>query len=112
WPGNVRELGGVLYRAALRAPSECISPEHLVLAHIKRPRREFAVLTPAEAHQLYELHGRNKSAAARAAAVPRSTFRGWLERGEAGRTNTPGIRSCPGARTPAARARRSGSGES
>lgn len=112
WPGNVRELGGVLYRAALRAPSECIGPEHLVLAHIKRPRREFAVLTPAEAHQLYELHGRNKSAAARAAAVPRSTFRGWLERGEADKTNTPGIRSCPGARTPAARARRSGSGES
>ncbi|HEY6727228.1 MAG TPA: sigma 54-interacting transcriptional regulator [Polyangiaceae bacterium] len=114
WPGNVRELGGVLYRAGLRAPSECIEPEHLALVHTKRPRRELAVLTPAEAHQLYEVHGRNKSAAARAAAVPRSTFRGWLERGAVDRAEAsyPGLRSCPGALDPGAPGRRSGSGES
>jgi transcriptional regulator with GAF, ATPase, and Fis domain len=80
WPGNVRELYGVLYRAGLRAPSECIGPEHLVLGSNQRRRTELVVLTPAEARQLYELHGRNTSAAARAACVPRSTFRGWLER--------------------------------
>jgi DNA-binding NtrC family response regulator len=114
WPGNVRELGGVLYRAGLRAPAECIGPEHLALVPTKRPRRELAVLTPAEAQQLYELHGRNKSAAARAASVPRSTFRGWLERGsvEPDETSYPGIRSCPGALDLGARVRRSGSGES
>ena len=84
WPGNVRELGGVLYRAGLRAPSESIEPEHLLLGSTKRRRRELAVLTPREARELYELHGRNKSAAARAADVPRSTFRGLLERDDAG----------------------------
>lgn len=118
WPGNVRELGGVLYRAGLRAPSECIEPEHLALGSTKRRRRELALLTPSEAHELYELHGRNKSAAARAASVPRSTFRGWLERGslepfEASHpgVRNPGVRSCPGALAPGAPVRRSGSDE-
>ncbi|HEU5072761.1 MAG TPA: sigma 54-interacting transcriptional regulator [Polyangiaceae bacterium] len=113
WPGNVRELGGVLYRAGLRAPSECIEPEHLVLGSTKRRRPELAVLTPAEARELYELHGRNKSAAARAAAVPRSTFRGWLDRGslEQDAGVHPRVRSCPGALAPDAPVPRSGSGE-
>jgi len=113
WPGNVRELGGVLYRAGLRAPYECIEAEHLVLGSPKRRRREPAVLTPAEARELYELHGRNKSAAARAASVPRSTFRGWLEQGrpEPDDAGYPGVRSCPGALAPGVPGRRSGSGE-
>lgn len=113
WPGNVRELGGVLYRAGLRAPSESIEPDHLVLGGAKRRRRELAVLTPDEARQLYELHGGNKSAAARAAAVPRSTFRGWLERAasEQCESGYRGLRSCPGAPRLDAPVRRSGSGE-
>ena len=80
WPGNVRELGGVLYRAALTATSASIMPHDLVLAESFKKRRRPHLLDPTEARQLYELHGKNKSAAARAARVPRSTFRGWLER--------------------------------
>lgn len=79
WPGNVRELLGVLYRAALRAPTDVIEPEHIEIGALPRSRRAAVVLTPGEARELYERHGRNKSAAARAARVPRSTFRGWLE---------------------------------
>jgi hypothetical protein len=46
----------------------------------KRRAAASAFMSPADAHKLYELHGKNISAAARAASVPRSTFRGWLER--------------------------------
>lgn len=82
WPGNVRELLGTLYRAALNTPTEVIETEHIELGALPRPRQPAVVLSPGEARELFERHGRNKSAAARAARVPRSTFRGWLEREE------------------------------
>ncbi len=81
WPGNVRELASALYRAALCCRSGSIDACHLRLGGAVRKRRAANALKPSEARELYELHGRNTSAAARAARVPRSTFRGWLERG-------------------------------
>lgn len=76
WPGNVRELGAVLYRAATSADSE-IAARHVDEASRKAPlgRR------PArDARALLEECTGNVSQAARAAGVPRSTFRAWLAR--------------------------------
>lgn len=79
WPGNVRELYGTLYRAAVQATSEEIGPAELGRAlPALTPSR--CALQPAEARRLLEQHGGNVSAAARAARVPRSTFRTWLKR--------------------------------
>ncbi len=74
WPGNVRELGAVLYRAAASAEFE-ISARHVdeasrLTPHARRPARD--------ARALLEQCGGNVSQAARAAGVPRSTFRAWL----------------------------------
>lgn len=80
WPGNVRELSSVLYRAALRSGGSVLEPQHLELGRAASRRTPSAFLTPSDARDLYERHGKNISAAARAARVPRSTFRGWLER--------------------------------
>lgn len=80
WPGNVRELFGVLYRAAALAPGEALSPGHLQIqskAASHKPR-----LLMQQALELLDVHG-NVSAAARAAGVPRSTFRSVIERGRA-----------------------------
>lgn len=76
WPGNVRELFGALYRAAVHAPGVEISAGRLrCRSSSTRPRA-----LPAErAQELLDVHG-NVSAAARAAGVPRSTFRSILER--------------------------------
>lgn len=79
WPGNVRELFGALYRAAALAPGEELAPGHLQI-HAKsssnKPR-----LVVQQALELLDVHG-NVSAAARAAGVPRSTFRSVIERGK------------------------------
>lgn len=80
WPGNVRELKGVLYRAAL-----CNERREIDAAHIDiRRRPSFAAGRPAseaiDAVALLERHHGNVSAAARAARVPRSTFRAWLDK--------------------------------
>lgn len=80
WPGNVRQLSSVLYRAALRSNGSLLEPQHLELGRVGTRRTPNALLKPSEARELYEQHGKNISAAARAARVPRSTFRGWLER--------------------------------
>ena len=80
WPGNVRQLGSVLYRAALRSRGTAMEPEHLDFGRVPTRRSTNTLLNPHEARELYERHGKNVSAAARAARVPRSTFRGWLER--------------------------------
>jgi DNA-binding NtrC family response regulator len=75
WPGNVRELGAVLYRAAASADHE-IAARHIDEAsrqaapHARRPAQD--------AHALLEQCSGNVSRAARAAGVPRSTFRAWL----------------------------------
>jgi len=74
WPGNVRELGAVLYRAAASAEYE-IAARHIdeasrLAPHARRPGQD--------ARALLELCAGNVSRAARAAGVPRSTFRAWL----------------------------------
>jgi transcriptional regulator with GAF, ATPase, and Fis domain len=78
WPGNVRELASVVYRAAVAADDQVVE-----LAVVERslpkpvgPRR----LRGSDAQRLVSLYGGNVSAAAKAAGVPRSTFRFWLER--------------------------------
>jgi DNA-binding NtrC family response regulator len=79
WPGNVRELGAVLYRAAASAEHE-IGARHIDEAsrqapHARRPAQD--------ARGLLELCAGNISQAARAAGVPRSTFRAWLAKAPA-----------------------------
>ncbi len=74
WPGNVRELGAVLYRAAASTEHE-IGARHVDEAsrqapHARRPAQD--------AQALLEQCSGNISRAARAAGVPRSTFRAWL----------------------------------
>ena len=80
FPGNVRELGAVLYRAAASADYE------IAARHIDEASRQAAPHTrrPAQdAHALLEQCSGNVSKAARAAGVPRSTFRAWLARSRA-----------------------------
>lgn len=77
WPGNVRQLFGTLYRAAALSPGDTLSPGHLALGpdvSKARPR-----LDAARAEELLGKYG-NISAAARAAGVPRTTFRSVMER--------------------------------
>ncbi len=81
WPGNVRELAGVLYRAAALAAGREIGAQHLALTvSLPGPRR---VRDGAgfDAQALLESHAGNVSAAARAARIPRTTFRALLSRG-------------------------------
>jgi DNA-binding NtrC family response regulator len=77
FPGNVRELGAILYRAAASAEYE-ISARHVDEASQKAGPRERK--PAADAHALLEHCSGNVSKAARAAGVPRSTFRAWLSR--------------------------------
>lgn len=80
FPGNVRELGAVLYRAAASAEYEIAShhveeASRLAAPHARRPTQD--------ARALLEQCGGNVSKAARAAGVPRSTFRAWLAKKQA-----------------------------
>ncbi len=77
WPGNVRELFGVLYRAAALTQDDTLGPGHLQVA--AKPASGRARLLPEHALELLDIHG-NMSAAARAAGVPRTTFRSVIER--------------------------------
>lgn len=76
WPGNVRELGAVLYRAAASAEYE-IGARHVDEASRHAP---YARRPAQDAHALLESCSGNVSQAARAAGVPRSTFRAWLSK--------------------------------
>jgi DNA-binding NtrC family response regulator len=79
WPGNVRELSSALYRAAMATRGEEIGSIDLSLPAapaLPRPAR----IGPRDARRLLDEHQKNVSAAARAAGVPRSTFRSWLAR--------------------------------
>lgn len=77
WPGNIRQLFGVLYRAAALATSETLPPGHLDVAATTSQKRPRLVADTAE--ELLLTHG-TMTAAARAAGVPRTTFRSILER--------------------------------
>lgn len=78
WPGNVREMFAALYRAAALAPGDELSPN---LFSLKSPVHGHlrARIYPEQAVELMALH-ENVSAAARAAGLPRSTFRSILRR--------------------------------
>jgi len=80
WPGNVRELGSVLYRAAVASDAEAIDAVHIELPKPGVARARAEPSAPVDPLALLEKHGGNVSSAARAARVPRSTFRSWLER--------------------------------
>lgn len=78
WPGNVRQLFGVLYRAGALAERDVIEPQHLELPAETRAGRGTRP-DAARAQELLQRHG-SISAAARAAGIPRTTFRALLER--------------------------------
>jgi two-component system, NtrC family, response regulator HydG len=82
WPGNVRELFGVLYRAAAVAEGDQLSPGHFEFSPGTASAR--SPLVVERARELMDIHG-TLSAAARAAGVPRTTFRSVLERDRARR---------------------------
>ena len=75
WPGNVRELRNVLCRAADLARSARWLDAAVVDKALRRPQRTSVELTPELAREALDRHGGNMSAAARAAGVPRTTFR-------------------------------------
>jgi len=83
WPGNVRELSAVLYRAAMSAPGADILAAHVVLPEPEQKELGRARSSPSGAEELLREHRGNVSAAAKAAGVPRSTFRSWLGRARA-----------------------------
>jgi DNA-binding NtrC family response regulator len=80
WPGNVRELGSVLYRAAAKTRGARIRSEHIELAPAAQNRVRGISLSSKAVLHLLDSHDGNVSAAARAAGVPRTTFRAWLDR--------------------------------
>lgn len=79
WKGNIRELRAVLRRAAMLSPNGTITAGDLELRQanvVKKASRE--PVTAAAAVGLLRDHAGNVSAAARAAGLPRSTFRNLL----------------------------------
>jgi DNA-binding NtrC family response regulator len=79
WPGNVRQLGSVLYRAAVASEGPTIDAEHVEPPRRgTSPRPKRTALSPREAMAVLERSAGKVSVAARAAGVPRSTFRAWL----------------------------------
>ena len=79
WPGNVRELRNIVFRAAgLAQHSGIILCEHVrvALGSYASPKPE---LSRAAAERCFQDYGANMSRAARAAGVPRTTFRRILE---------------------------------
>ncbi len=80
WPGNVRELSSALYRGALQAPGTEIEAQHLALQVAERGLRRVQDVGQFDPRALLERHSGNVSAAARAARLPRTTFRALLLR--------------------------------
>lgn len=79
WPGNIRELRNVLFRAAGEAMSEGV----IRGGHVRQALSAYALptveLTQDAAERCFREYGANLSRAARAAGVPRTTFRRRLE---------------------------------
>lgn len=82
WPGNVRELSSVLYRAAALAAGREIGPQHLALSVRLPGLRRVQDIGQFDARALLDTHDGNVSAAARAARMPRTTFRALLSKTE------------------------------
>lgn len=82
WPGNVRELSSVLYRAAALASGSEILAQHLSLRATEVGPRRALPRPNIDVQALLASHAGNVSAAARAAGVPRTTFRALLLRSE------------------------------
>jgi DNA-binding NtrC family response regulator len=80
WPGNVRELASALYRAAVSTDGEQIEATEVDAALLRPVKTRPRSLSADEATALLDEHDGNVSAASRAAGVPRSTFRSWIER--------------------------------
>ena len=81
WPGNVRELRNVLLRAASLATSERLIDTHAVARAIRGTQGPSSLsFTPDGAREWLRTHQGNVSAAARAAQLPRTTFRKLLAR--------------------------------
>jgi DNA-binding NtrC family response regulator len=89
WPGNVRELRNVLVQVAIHA-GPVLQAEDVAAVMAERLGRVRRI-EPGEALRLFEEAGRNVSAAARRADVPRTTMRdllrsagvaAWPKRGE------------------------------
>ena len=95
WPGNVRELSAVLYRAAMTAPGDDIQASHVVLPEPVAGESHVVRASAADAETLLAEHGGNVSRAAKAAGVPRSTFRSWLGRVRVSAQNCPDTLSPP-----------------
>jgi DNA-binding NtrC family response regulator len=91
WPGNVRELRNVLLRAADLAKDKRWIDTSALARAVRRgqPRSDTVTLTPEDARDWLMSHGGNVSAAARAARIPRTTFRKLLAKAQAG-TSQPG----------------------
>jgi DNA-binding NtrC family response regulator len=76
WPGNVRELRNVLCRAADATPrGSTLDGAHIDAVMRRAAPARGEPLTPAAARALLRRHRGNLSAAARAAGLPRTTFR-------------------------------------
>lgn len=79
WRGNIRELRAVLKRSVMLSTNGIITAAELNLkgptVAKAEPRKH---LTPSQAVELLQQHTGNISAAARAAGLPRSTFRHLL----------------------------------
>ena len=84
WPGNVRELRNVLLRACDLTESVIEADDIDTALRIRRSDRPPSMLTPRLAKALLAEHGGNMSAAARAAGMPRTTFRKILESSDDG----------------------------
>jgi len=79
WPGNVRELRNVLCRAADATTRAHGIDAREVDAALRRKPRKGTTLAPEAARAILAAHKGNLSAAARAADVPRTTFRKLLK---------------------------------
>jgi DNA-binding NtrC family response regulator len=77
WSGNVRELRNVVVQAAVRAGSE-IDADAIAGVVYERAAVMRRRVEPREAMRIFEATGGNVSAAARQAAIPRSTMRDLL----------------------------------
>jgi DNA-binding NtrC family response regulator len=87
WPGNVRELRNVLCRAADATPrGGSIDAREIDPALRRRQAAGATSVTPRAARALLDEHGGNLSAAARAAGMPRTSFRKLLRRGDSSGT--------------------------